>query len=204
MQRLFILTLVVLLLSTAIYAEAETGEEERANYEITMVYTQEIPATRFIGKRYFNEDRENYTFSNKWNLWFENEWFDDLRQLVDVNMCEVLFEDASSTIGMMRMKDGEPFEYWIGKFKPADTRVPEGFVYHDFPESRVGIGWVHGQPPYIYWACAAVAERLREEGHEITADADGVLWTFERYTCPRFTTPDEQGNRTLDRGYFIN
>ena len=204
MKRLFITVLVAILICTLLYTETELMRESELNVEITRVYTQEIPATRFIGKRYFNEDRENYSFTHKWHLWFENEWFDVLRRQVDVNLCEVLFEDASSTIGLMRIQDGEPFEYWIGKFKPENTKVPEGFLFHDFPESRLGIGWVHGQPPHIYWACAAVATRLREEGHEIISDENGVIWTFERYSCPRFTTPDEHGNRTLDRGYFIN
>ena len=176
MKRLFIMALVAIL-SVTLYAEQT--QESTPNVEITRIYTQDIPATRFIGKRYFNEDMENYSFTNKWHLWFENEWFDVLRRQVDVNLCEVLFEDASSTIGMMRIQDGEPFEYWIGKFKPENTKVPEGFIYHDFPESRLGIGWVHGQPPYIYWACAAVAERLRAEGHEIKGDENGLIWTFE-------------------------
>jgi len=36
---------------------------------------------------------------------------------------------------LMRCKDGEPFEYWIGMFMPANTVVPEGFAYVDFPQS---------------------------------------------------------------------
>jgi len=180
------------------------ASEQTPNFDITRVYAEDIPATRFIGKRYFNENRENYSFSNKWRLWFENEYFDELRKLVDVNLCDVLFPDASGTFGMMRLQDGEPFEYWIGKFKPANTKVPEGFIYHDFPESRIGIAWVHGKTPEIYWACAAVAQSLRNEGFEIKWDDNGVLWTFERYVTPRFTTPDEEGKIILDRGYFIN
>ena len=28
-------------------------------------------------------------------------------------------------------------------------------------------------------------------------------WCFERYNCPRFTTPDEEGNVILDYGISI-
>ncbi len=32
---------------------------------------------------------------------------------------------------------------------------------------------------------------------------DGAFWFFERYQCPRFTTPDEKGNVILDMCYFV-
>ena len=35
------------------------------------------------------------------------------------------------------------------------------------------------------------------------ADKDGVQWCFERYVCPRFTDPDEQGNVILDMCYYV-
>ena len=47
------------------------------------------------------------------------------------------------------------------------------------------------------------AEALAAEGMESIPDADGVMWSFERCQCPRFTTPDEKGNVTLDYCSFV-
>ena len=45
--------------------------------------------------------------------------------------------------------------------------------------------------------------RLEEEGFAWKADKDGVMWCFERYSCPRFTTPDEEGNVILDMCFYV-
>ena len=42
-------------------------------------------------------------------------------------------------------------------------------------------------------------ERLAKEGFEIKGE-----WCFERYCCPRFTTPDEKGNIILDICFYLN
>ena len=42
-------------------------------------------------------------------------------------------------------------------------------------------------------------EALKEQGFTRREDS----WCFERYQCPRFTTPDEQGNVILDYGISI-
>ena len=35
------------------------------------------------------------------------------------------------------------------------------------------------------------------------ADEQGAWWFFERYACPRFTTPDENGAVILDIGHYV-
>lgn len=34
-------------------------------------------------------------------------------------------------------------------------------------------------------------------------DAQGCEWSFENCLCPRYTSPDEQGNITLDYCCFV-
>lgn len=89
--------------------------------DITKIYTQEVPAFRFIGKKYGDEDRVNGGFGAQWGQAFENGLFSRLEQLAD----QTLFEDAAAYIGLMRCKDNEPFIYAIGMFCPANTPVPE-------------------------------------------------------------------------------
>lgn len=168
--------------------------------ELTKIYTQDVPATRFIGKFYGDQDRVDGYFGAKWSEAFETGLMQRLEKLADEN----LFEDAGGYIGLMRCKDGEPFVYAIGMFCPADTSVPEDLNYHDFPAGRIGVGWLYGTEPDVYGQEPRVAEKLGAQGHPIRNDDEGAVWVFERYVCPRFTSPDEKGNITLDIGFFVD
>lgn len=168
--------------------------------EITRIYTQSIPETRFIGKKYGDEDRVNGSFGKQWGDAFDSGLFDKIESVAGK---ELFFEDSGAYIGLMRCKDGEPFQYWVGMFTKAGTTVPEGLEYVDFPAAELGIGWIYGNEGEIYCHEPDVACKLSEEGHPIKDDESGACWFFERYQCPRYTTPDEKGNVILDIGFFI-
>ncbi len=170
--------------------------------EIKKIYTQKIPATRFIGKKYGDGDRVNGSFGAKWEEAFNGGLFDRIEAAAGK---EEFFEDSGAYIGLMRCRDGDPFEYWIGMFTPAETQVPEGFGYHDFHAGELGIGWIYGNDGNgeIYCHEGDVAVKLGNEGFKIKNDERGACWFFERYQCPRFTVPDEKGNVILDIGFFI-
>ncbi|MEA4832899.1 MAG: hypothetical protein VB118_09845 [Oscillospiraceae bacterium] len=171
--------------------------------EIIKCYTQKIPATRFIGKKYGDSDRVNGGFGNKWGEWFQNGWFESIESACKTKTCET-FKDSGAYIGLMRHKDGEPFQYWIGIFTPEGTEVPEGFEYRDFPASILGVCWVYGDETKgeVYMQEGRCSGKLMENGHAIQSD-NGAYWFFERYTCPRFTTPDDKGNVILDICFYI-
>ena len=170
--------------------------------EIKKIYTQKIPATRFIGKKYGDGDRVNGSFGAKWEEAFNGGLFDRIEAAAGK---EEFFEDSGAYIGLMRCRDGDPFEYWIGMFTPAETQVPEGFGYHDFHAGELGIGWIYGNDGNgeIYCHEGDVAVKLGNEGFKIKNDERGACWFFERYQCPRFTVPDEKGNVILDIVFFI-
>ncbi|MNC80376.1 hypothetical protein D3C75_1331520 [compost metagenome] len=44
--------------------------------------------------------------------------------------------------------------------------------------------------------------KLVDNGIDVISEADGGFYFFERYACPRFTTPDEKGEIILDIGFF--
>ena len=169
-------------------------------FEIKNVYRQALPATRFIGRKYSDADRVNGSFANKWGEWFSQGYFETLEQLT---ISEPFFEDSDAYIGLMRWKEGEPFEYWIGMFRPKDTPVPAGFDFVDFPESTLGVVWLYGKEGNLYSHEDACGNTLVQRGETVITDVQGALWFFERYACPRFTTPDELGNVVLDICYFI-
>jgi predicted transcriptional regulator YdeE len=171
-------------------------------YEITKSYIQKVPALRFIGKKYGDEDRVGGGFGSKWGECFEKGFFEELEAFLTEELT-ASYEDAGAYIGLMRCKDGEPFRYYIGMFLPADTEVPEGLQSVDMPEAKLGVCWLHGPEGELYCKEDKCAERLTKEGHEIIPDKEGAWWFFERYGCPRFTTPDEEGNIILDICHYV-
>jgi len=162
--------------------------------EITKVYDQDMGSVRFIGKKYTNADRVDGLFSHLWTQWFDNDWFqviDDVSVDEDFN-----FEDELGQIGMIR-GEGENFEYWIGLFTPPNTVIPEGYESIDFASGKIGVCWVYGDPEDVYMMEGKCAEKLIEAGYDLAPIC------FERYTCPRFTEPDEDNRVILDVGFFL-
>jgi len=170
--------------------------------EIIKVYRQEVPALRFIGKKYGDNDRIDGMFGKHWGDWFQNGWFGLIEKQTNKDL-KSIYEDGDAYIGLMRWKEGEPFEYWIGIFMPENTPVPDGYEYHDFPKAALGVCWVHGKEPDIYMCEEDYGKKLKENGYEVIKDNENAQWFFERYACPRFTTPDENGKVILDICYYI-
>lgn len=166
--------------------------------KLSKVYTQNVDATRFIGKKYVNADRVDGHFGAKWNEWHTNGWFDLIKNQFCGNLTDAL-EDGGSFIGLMK-EDGDfsTFEYWIGIFMPANTPVPNGFAYIDFPASTLGVCWIYGKENEVFGHEGFCGEKLKNEGYDVN-----VKWCFERYACPRFTTPDEYGNIIIDICFFL-
>lgn len=165
--------------------------------EIKRVYSQSMPAMKLVGRRYTEADRQNGTFGCKWSEWFENDLFSPLKMPDTAEP----FEDCDAYIGLCRMKEGEPFEYWIGVFLPPDFPVAEGYDSVLLDAGEIGVAWVCGKEPDIYFCCCL--EKLKEAGLEWTADKNGVKWCFERYVRPRFLAPDENGDVILDMCYYV-
>lgn len=164
--------------------------------EIMKTYQQSIPAMRFIGKK--------YTDGSHWGEWFANDWFGTVEKAMGTEQTvHELYEDGDAYLGMMRSKEGETFEYWIGEFVAPDTEVPDDFLCIDIPESHIGVCWIYGKEPEVFALEGECAKKIADAGMEILSDRDGAVWSFERCGCPRFTTPDKDGNIILDYCYFV-
>ncbi len=167
--------------------------------EIVNLYTQDIPSTRFIGKKYGDADRVGGGFGARWGEAFESGLFERIEKAANTAL---FFEDSDAYIGLMRFKEGEPFWYWIGMFTPAGTEVPQGLSFVDFPAAKLGVVWYHGKEDELYGHESLAGEKLVHAGHKI-AQVDGGWWFFERYACPRFTAPDGEGKVILDIVHFL-
>lgn len=171
-------------------------------HEIIKEYVQAIPDTRFIGIKYGDKDRVDGGFGYQWEEWNKSERFKILEELLTEDFIKT-YEDCKAYVGLMRWKEGEPFEYWIGMFLPKDSNVPQGFDYVDIEAGRLGVCWIQGPVEELFCNEEECGKRLGEKGYEVIADKEGAWWFFERYACPRFTQNDEQGNVILDICHFI-
>jgi predicted transcriptional regulator YdeE len=170
--------------------------------EIIKVYKQDVPPLRFIGKKYGDKDRVDGMYSKYWGEWDKNAWWDVVKKQCAIDI-KNLYEGADTGIGLMREKEGELFEYWIGLFMPESTPVPEGFKYHDFERSTLGVCWIYGEMPEITGKERDCHKKLLENGYEVIKDPENALWFFERCIDPRFFIPDEKGKIILDICFFI-
>jgi len=164
--------------------------------EILRCFKEHLPAVRLIGKRYTDDDRNTYgNYGSKWEEWHANGWFGELEKLGSV------LENGDAYLGVMRCKGS--FKYWIGMFFPAGTAVPEGYASADIPEGDIAVCYIYGRSDngeiYGQKAHEACMERISCQGFDLQEDP----WFFERYNCPRFTTPDKQGNVILDYCIYI-
>lgn len=164
--------------------------------EIIKTFREEVPAMRFIGKKYSD-------FGGWWGDWFANGWFDVIENAMGgTEQILKIWENGGGYVGVERRCPDKPFEYWIGMFTPADTAVPEGFEHIDFPAVGLGTCWIYGKESEVHntSGCAAELEKL---GLKMWYDSEGGVWSFENCLCPRFTTPDELGNVIMDYCYYV-
>ena len=171
--------------------------------DIIKVYKEHLPAMRFVGKRYTDDDRSGGGFGHKWGEWFHNGWFDVLENQGMADNVE------NGYIGFMRCAPG--FEYWIGAFMPPGADVPEGYGHIDLAEGDAGICWIKGseEDGSIYSMHEKCLESLKSNGMAISEQDEagtpdtGPAYFFQRYNCPRFTEKDSDGNVILDYGVYL-
>ena len=155
--------------------------------EIIKTSKNSVPAMRFIGKKYGDEDRVDGFFGAKWDEWFENGWFDVLGQLGSPGGWD-------NSIGLMGYENGV-FKYWIGKFTSAATPVPEGFDYIDYDAGYIGICRLKGHEDSIYGNEPMCYNHLEAEGYKML---EKEFICFERYlNC------DETEEMELDICFFV-
>ena len=157
--------------------------------QILKIEKESFPAATFIGKKYAG--RAN------WGEWWENDWFSVLEK------APRLEENGDAYIGAVRAVNDEK-ERWIGMFFPLGTPAPEGFDAVDMEPANYAVCYLQDKEgsaafytPETHTLCleALTANGLRPKE---------TGWCFERYNCPRFTAPDENGDVILDYGIAVN
>jgi hypothetical protein len=160
--------------------------------EIVRRYRESLPALRLLGRRYSDADRNRAGgYGHLWGEWMGTGRFAPLDALPHVAV------EGDAYVGAMRRVDGV-FEYWIGMLCAEGTPSPDGYDSEDLPASDFYTIWLHGREDTGELYGSGPMELL-----ESATSAEGLSpreggWCFERYGCPRFTTPDADGAVILD------
>ena len=151
--------------------------------KILEVKREACPPARLIGK--------SYEGAANWGEWWENGWF----EILEAVPC--LPFNGNAYLGGVHIKEGMP-KRWIGMLFPAGTEVPEEFDFADIEAMDYAVCYLYGKEGSADFFSMETHEKCLEE-----LRAQGFLrkeddWCFERCNCPRYTTPDENGNVILD------
>lgn len=161
--------------------------------EIVQITRESTPAVRFIGKRY----PASANYGAAWGQWWQSGWFEPLDKLP---RRAAINQDAYCAA--KRIVGGE-LEYWIGMFFEPTVDAPEGYESVDLEALTFAVCWLKDKPDSPELTGLAAHERcvaaMRQQGMVRKEDD----WCFERYQCPRYTTPDADGHVILDYGVAI-
>ena len=171
--------------------------------EIIKAYAQLIPAMRFIGKNY--GDSKDTDWGANWGDAFDFDVFGKVeRASGGENKSHLLYEDNDAYLGLYyRNTETGAYDAWVGMFAPMGTEVDDGLDYIDFSKQNLGVCWIYGKENEVHSLIPQCSAKIVAAGMKIKSDEYGYIGHFERDQCPRFTTPDEKGNITLDYCYFV-
>lgn len=159
-------------------------------WEITKVYREQLPAVRLIGRKYGKKDADDSgAFAGIWEQWFQEGLFAPLDAL------PLAGPEPGAYLGFMQLTP--ELEYWIGVFCQEGTVPPDGYEALDIEPSDLGVCWIQGPEEEVYGREQACIDALRDAG------MNPIIRCMERYQCPRFTTPDDQGRVILDLCFFL-
>jgi len=163
--------------------------------ELIAFELRELPAFRVIGKEIHPLlDMKENPIPAFWGQCFQDGSFNALEWLGPA----LLQPDYVGFMCEYEPNAGNVFTYMCGVFAKADTEVPEGYTFRDYPAATVAVGWIKGPEKENYLCAHKFTEgELRAKGY-LPGKAG---WCAEVYNCPRFTTPAADGSVILD--YYI-
>jgi hypothetical protein len=164
---------------------------------IKKVYQHELPALRFIGKKCI-ETSETANVLNLLDNWQLKSRFDDIEKQSAIDY-KTFFEGGDAYINLVRKKDGENFEYWMGMFMPEGTEIPQGYEAIDFQKMTICVCRIYGKRDEIVNYETECRNKLTEEGFA----TENVQWYFRRFNWRGFFEEDVYGKRLLDYCYPV-
>ena len=107
--------------------------------EIVKTFNNDMPEVKLIGKRYIDEDRDaSGAFVRHGEAFLREGIFDILKK------CERIPGVSEDLVGVIRVAEGDGFEYWIGALLAPTAEVPDGLESLDIPAGKLGVCWRYG------------------------------------------------------------
>lgn len=156
-----------------------------------------LPRLRLIGKEIRYAMQTQRKGENRlpafWNQCFAEQIFAPLEAQQD----QLFSPDYVGVMLDFQREDGD-FSYIVGMLMLEGARVPQGYSAVTLDETEVAVGYIKGGEAQV----CGVAHRLTQAALEARGRTCAQMtWCMELYNCPRFTTPDENGDVIVD--YYI-
>jgi predicted transcriptional regulator YdeE len=91
------------------------------------------------------------------------------------------------------------FTYVVGMLMKVGAAVPEGFVSYTIGPSKVAFSWIRGENTAD--ACAGAHTLTEMFLEECGLSCENMTWSMELYNCPRYTSPNADGEIIID--YYV-
>jgi len=159
---------------------------------------KELPKIYLVGKELRYDMEVHMKGDNRipafWEKCFAENIFSTLEKQSDY-----VYDPAYVGVMMDWDKGDGNFSYICGMLFKEGISAPEGFVLREIAAGKVGLSWIKGKDTADVCSNAHVLteQALKDAGFRY----DKIKWCMELYNCPRFTTPDENGEIILD--YYI-
>lgn len=157
-----------------------------------------LPTLYLVGKELKINMEEHMKGNNRipafWDTCFSDGTFSTLEQQADF-----IYNPAYVGVMMDWDKGDGYFTYICGILMKEGVTAPDGFAMHVLPPTDAAVSWIQGKD--VSDVCAKAHEQTEQALKEAGYNCDGIQWCMELYNCPRFTTPNENGEIILD--YYI-
>jgi len=169
---------------------------------IIKTHKQELPALRFIGKKYSTPDFSFKAILDNLESGCIDHLFEAIENQSDKDPA-ALYEGGNAYIGLVKHNGSEVIEYWIGMFMPQNTGVPQGYAMIDFPKSNLAVCSVYGKRNDIINYDSECRDKLTADYPEFRKNQTDNSWFFLRFNWRDFFKEDKFGKRVLEYCYYM-
>ncbi len=166
--------------------------------ELIKFEVKRLPGIKLVGKELRYNMEAHMKGDNRIPAFWDKSFSDGIFSLLE-EQTDFIFDSAYVGVMIDWDKGDGDFSYIVGMLMKDGVAVPEGYYYKDIEETDVAIGWIKGKDTADVCSSAhsLTEQAIKENGY----NCDKMKWSMELYNCPRFTTPDENGDIILD--YYI-
>jgi|GEM_PF-645932 len=175
---------------------------------IIETYKQQIPALRFIGKKFIEPFNDNTykKINTNLDIMRSNSEFDEIEKLSKADI-KTIYKGSNFYTCLIRKKSEGLIEYLLGMFIQEKSNIQSDYEITDyeiidFPKSELAVCSVYGKRDIIINYDKECRRKLENE-KILKNDIDTGNWFLQRFNWNKFCGEDKFGNRILEYCYFI-